>query len=130
MTGSLTGAARYRQTEVQSRTPLELVVMLYDGALVAMAAARDAIARRDIAARAAAISKAISLIGELQATLDMDQGKDIAASLDRLYYYVSGRLLDVTKDNDVQALDEASRLIATLREAWQTIATNASTPPR
>lgn len=38
----------YRQTEVQSRTPLELVVMLYDGGLAFLHQARAAIERNDI----------------------------------------------------------------------------------
>ena len=41
----------YRQTEVQSRTPLELVVMLYDGGLAFLHQARAAIERNDIPAR-------------------------------------------------------------------------------
>jgi len=53
-------ASSYLQTEVQSRTPLELVVMLYDGALRFLSNARSAIERNDIAARREAISRARS----------------------------------------------------------------------
>ncbi len=87
-------ADTYRQTQVQSRTPLELVVMLYDGALQFMAAAQEAVARRDIPARKTALSKSLAIISELQSTLNMDQGGEIAESLDHLYRWANLRLLD------------------------------------
>ena len=120
------GLNAYRQTQVQSRTPLELVVMLYDGAIKSMTAAREAILRRDIRARRDAISKALAIISELQSTLNLEQGGQIASSLDDLYGYSTRRLLDAAAKNDVKPLDEIRRVFETLRDAWQTIATPAA----
>ena len=61
----------YRQTEVQSRTPLELVVMLYDGGLAFIHQARAAIERNDIAARRDASTRALAVVSQLQSTLNM-----------------------------------------------------------
>ena len=119
-------ASAYRQTEAQSRTPLELVVMLYDGALRFMAQARVAIERKDIRARREAISRTLAIISELQGTLDMEKGGEIAVSLNALYVYVNGRLLDGAAKQDVRPIDEASRVLSTLREAWSDIAGPAS----
>jgi flagellar protein FliS len=119
-------ASAYRQTEVQSRTPLELVVMLYDGALRFVAQAKDAIERRDIPARREAVSRAIAIISELQSTLDLEQGGHVAASLDRLYAYVNTRLIDASFKQDARPLDEAARLLTTLRDAWGDIARNTA----
>jgi len=116
------GADAYRRTQVLSRTPLELVVMLYDGALQFMATAEDAVRRRDIAVRGTALSKALAIIGELQSTLDMERGGEIARSLDDLYRYVSLRLLDAAARNDTAPIEEAARILRTLREGWQGIA--------
>jgi flagellar protein FliS len=115
----------YRQTQVQSRTPLELVVMLYDGALQSLANARAAMERRDIPARRDALSRALAIISELQVTLNLDEGGKIATSLDELYSYCSRRLLDAAMKSDVAAVDEVRRLLTTLRDAWQTIAAPA-----
>jgi flagellar protein FliS len=122
------GLNAYRQTQVQSRTPLELVVMLYDGALKAMTTACDAIERGDIAARRDALSRALAIVSELQSTLNLEEGGQIAASLDDLYGYTSRRLLDAAMKNDPKPIVETRRIFETLREAWQTIAAASPLP--
>ena len=125
-------ASAYRQTEVQSRTPLELVVMLYEGALRFIAQARDAIERKDIRARREAVSRTLAIISELQSTLDMEKGVVISEKLDSLYVYLNGRLIDASNKQDVGPIDEAARLLATLRDSWAEIAreTAATAPGR
>lgn len=115
------GIASYRQTEVQSRTPLELVVMLYDGALRFIAQAREAMLRKDIAARHQAMSRALAIISELQSTLDMKAGGEIAVELDRLYVYVAERLTRASIEQAPGPLDEAARVLTTLRDGWATV---------
>jgi flagellar protein FliS len=56
----------------------------------------------------------------------MDAGGAIAEELDRLYAWVRSRLLDAVIRQDARPIDEARRVLQTLREAWQTI---ASGPP-
>lgn len=115
----------YRQTEVRSRTPLELVVMLYDGAIKFMLSAQEAIRRHDIAARRTALSKALAIISELQSTLNMDQGGEIAVTLDELYRWSSVRLLDATVQNDEAPIEEVLQVFRTLRDGWGGIATGS-----
>jgi flagellar protein FliS len=124
------GIHTYRQTEVQSRTPLELVVMLYDGALRFTAEARDGIVRRDIRARQQGLSRALTIVSELQSTLDMDSGGDVATELDKLYGFVRDRLMDAQLQHDIKPLDEARRVLTTLREGWLTISRSSSHPPQ
>jgi len=124
------GADVYRRTEIQSRSPLELVVMLYDGALRFMTDARDAAARRDIPARREAVSRTLAIISELQSTLDLGAGGDMARSLDGLYAFVTSRLMDATARQDPQPIDEAIRVFSTLREAWAAIAKGDGAPAR
>ena len=117
------GLNAYRQTEVQSRTPLELVVMLYDAALKHILAAKTAIAQRDIRARKEAIGRLLAIVGELQNTLDIERGGEIATSLDSLYAYMMGRIMEAVAGNNAAPLNEVERLIVTIREGWQGIAT-------
>src|SRR4051812_16461719 len=116
------GLDAYRSTQVQSRTPLELVVMLYDGALRFIATARDAVERRDIAARREALDRAMAIVSELQSTLNMDAGGELAVRLDGLYDYINDRLITAAMQNSVEPLDESRKILETLRGAWSTIA--------
>jgi flagellar protein FliS len=118
-------AARYRVTQVQASTPLERVVLLYDGAIRFMDAAKSAIARRDIPARRDALSRAIGIVGQLKSTLDMERGGDVAAALDRLYGFVTSRLLDAARLQDARPIDECLAVFESLREGWRTIAADA-----
>ena len=127
---SARGANQYLQTQVQSRTPLELIVMLYDGAIRFIGEAREGIVQRDIARRGRAISRAMAIISELQSSLDMEKGGDIAVSLDSLYVYVRDRLVDASIKQDVKPLDDATRVLKNLREGWVAIAAQSSDPVR
>ena len=118
------GLESYRQTQVKSRTPLELVVMLYDGVLGHLAAAREAVERRDIPARRDALSRALAILSELQSTLNVEQGGDIALALDDLYGYSTRRLMQAAIDNDVAPIDEVRRLLEGLRDSWRSIASH------
>lgn len=127
---SARGARAYRQVQVESsQSPLELVVMLYDGALASLAQARDALERRDLLAKSRAMSKALSIVGHLQCTLDMDRGKDVAAELDRLYLYVTERLLEANMLGATEPIVESIKLLTTLRDAWSQVATAAPAQP-
>ena len=116
------GAAVYQQTQVQCGTPLELVVKLYDAAISSMVKARDGFSRGDLRAKRDAVSQTLAVLSELQSCLDMKTGGEIASSLDGLYSYISGLVLDFNAKRNVAAIDEAHRLMVTLREAWQQIA--------
>jgi flagellar protein FliS len=123
-------AATYQTVQVTSRSPLELVVMLYDGAIRALGQARDALARRDLVAKRAAMNRALDIVHHLQSSLDMEAGGEIAARLDALYSYVIERLLEANRRADHGPVDEAVRLLSTLREAWAQIAEAPPAAPR
>jgi len=123
------GLNAYRRTEVQSRTPLELVVMLYDGALRFVAMAGDAMIRRDIPARRHATTRLLAIVSELQSTLDLERGGEVARSLDALYVYMTERIATAAVTSDPAPLDEVRRLLEMLRDAWQTIARGAAVDP-
>jgi flagellar secretion chaperone FliS len=112
----------YRRVEVQSRSPLELVVMLYDGILTRLTEASVAAAAGDPRTRATAVSRALTIVTALQDTLNVTDGGTVAVELDRLYSYVAQRLLDVTSKQDTAALDEVHRLLVQLRDAWHHLA--------
>lgn len=123
MTASLARAtAAYQEVNVAARSPLELVVLLYDGALSAIVGAQQAVEAGDLVAKRKAMSKAFAIIGHLQSTLNMDDGKEVAEQLDRLYVFVTDKLIEFNTQGRAEALSEAHSVLTTLREAWSAIA--------
>jgi len=107
------------ETGVAAASPHKLVVMLYDGVIVALLSAINGIKAANIATKGAALSKAITIIDNgLRASLDKKAGGEIAANLDALYDYMSRRLLEANIKNDATIVEEIHGLMANLREAW------------
>jgi flagellar secretion chaperone FliS len=108
----------YRDTEIKTADGLELVLILYRGAAEQLRQARSHLAAGRIPQRAAALTKAMAMIGELQACLNQDKGGEIAASLDRLYTYMIRRLTEANIRRDVTPIDEVLKLLGILESAW------------
>lgn len=116
------------ESSVATADPHKLIAMLYQGALLAIANAKNGMMRKDIPAKGAAISKAIAIIGEgLNASLDKSVGGALAQNLSALYDYMVIRLVAANLHNDMAALDEVARLLADLKGAWDSIRPNATT---
>lgn len=117
------GANAYSQvnleTAVQSADPHQLILMLYDGALLALAEATVAIEQKDVPKRAKAISHAIAIIQDgLHASLDVEAGGELGQRLAALYDYMVERLTQANATNNAATVQEVSGLLRTLREAW------------
>ena len=117
------GANAYSQvnleTAVQSADPHQLILMLYDGALMALAQAVVAMEQKDIPKRAQSISRAIAIIHDgLHASLDVESGGELGERLAALYDYMVERLTQANATNNAAAVQEVSGLLRTLREAW------------
>lgn len=117
------GAEAYQQTLVQSRSPLELVVMLYDGALRFLEQAADAMDRRDMPAKAEAMSRSFAIIAELQNTLNVRDGGELARQLDALYAHMHERLVDANIQRSSAPIRDVIALLRPLRDAWSQVAT-------
>src|SRR5207247_1210243 len=113
-------ASLERESGVPNASPQRLIIMLYDGALKSVFAAKAAMIRGDTPAKGAAVSKAVAIIDEgLCAVLNVDAGGEIAQNLMALYEYISTRLLHANLKNDLASLDEAARLLTELKHAWE-----------
>jgi len=113
------------ETGVFDASPHRLVLMLFDGALAALAAARLHMQAGDQAAKGASISKAIAIIDDgLKASLDLSVGGETAANLHALYEYMSQQLLLANLRNNPALVEEVRGLLLELRAAWESIATH------
>lgn len=114
------------ETGVDSASPHQLIVMLFDGAQAAIAMARHHMAANDIAAKGQAISKAISIVDNgLKAGLDAQAagaaGSELVANLSALYDYIARQLMLANLRNDPALLDEAQQLLDNIGSAWREI---------
>jgi len=115
----------YQQVEVSTCNKLQLVVMLYDGAIRFLGEARTAILTKNVRAKAVALDRALAIIGELQSTLQLEDGGDVAASLNSLYNYMNESLLLASAKMDPKPVEHVIRLLKTLNSAWSEIAQKA-----
>ena len=107
---------------VESASPHQLILMLFDGAIAAVSLARIHMNAGEIEQKGLAISKAISLISSgLRASLDVESGGELAERLAALYDYIAERLLFANLKNSLAAMEEASELLTGLRDAWAQI---------
>lgn len=110
------------ESAVRGADPHELISMLFQGALMAIADAKYQLKHKDLAAKGRSISKAITIIGEgLNASLNHKLGGAIARDLAALYDYMVRRLVSANMENDITKLDEVERLLGEIAGAWNAI---------
>lgn len=109
------------QSGVIDASPHRLVQMLMEGALDKILTAKGYLQRREIAEKGRHISWAISIINGLSASLDQEQGGEIAANLAALYEYMCKRLLDANINDSAETLDEVAELMRQIKAGWDAI---------
>jgi flagellar protein FliS len=110
------------ETGVASASPHQLILMLYEGAISAVASAQAQLRLKDVAGKGQNISKAISIISDgLSAALEQNVGGDVARNLHDLYQYMAQRLLEANLKNDDSALEEVRQLLVQLKGAWESM---------
>lgn len=106
---------------VAAADPHGLILMLMNGALERLTRARGCIANKQYADKAQLIHSGVSIIDQLRNSLNLNDGGDVAANLDKLYEYMCKQLLNASIENDLTKLDEVSRLLLGIRDAWAQI---------
>lgn len=118
------------ETGVVAASPHQLILMLYEGAELAVRMAIQHMNERDLPKKSAAISKASIIILEgLRSALDPQRGGDLTSQLDALYEYMNQRLMLAHMHNQTAPLEEVLGLLRELREAWQQIGSKARAVP-
>jgi flagellar protein FliS len=126
------GAAQYREVRshglVADASPARLVQIMFEHILSHLATAQGCMERiqdnlplKDVIEKGKALGKAIRLISELNATLDMERGQRIAENLRALYDYMLNRLTLANAANDAAIVAEVSGLVAKIKSGWDQI---------
>jgi flagellar protein FliS len=84
----------YEQANYFTADPLRLVLMCYEGAISHLKLARESYLAKDYATKGRALLKAMDIIHELNASLDMQKGGEIAANLRSLYLFMTKALTE------------------------------------
>ena len=117
------------ETGVIASSPHKLIVMLFEGAMVAAKAGLAHMAAGETEKKGLSISKAINIIDNgLRASLDRSAG-EVAQNLDSLYEYMSRRLIEANLKNNPAMLEEVITLLADLKGAWDAIDPAAAPEP-
>lgn len=116
-------ARAYQAQSILTASPGQLVLMLYDGSLRFLNLAREAFSQKEDCPRRieninTALVRAQNIIIELRATLNLSEGGDYAANLDRLYEYYLRRLIEANIRKQVEPVIEVYQLIQQLRDGW------------
>ena len=110
------------QAQAISADPHRLIQMLMEGGLTRLAQARGAMERDQTALKGELLSKAIGIVGGLRQALDVQKGGEIAENLDRLYEYMTTRLMEANLKNDPAIVEEVSDLLREIKSGWDAIA--------
>jgi flagellar protein FliS len=129
-------AAQYRAVRshglVADASPARLVQVMFEHILSHLATARGCMLRvaddrplNEVLAKVSAISKANALLAQLNATLDMERGGQVAQNLRALYEYMMNRLTLANATNDTALVAEVASLVEKIKSGWDQIVTEA-----
>ncbi|MBV5340253.1 MAG: flagellar export chaperone FliS [Deltaproteobacteria bacterium] len=109
---------QYQQNLINTATPEQILLMLYDGAIRFTRQAMMAAENGNQVQKLERISKALAIIVEFSNTLDHEIGGQIAADLDGLYQFMIRELNAARKDDTGEKLKTVEGLLVGLRETW------------
>jgi flagellar protein FliS len=119
------------ETRVMSASPTQLITLLFEGALSAIFKAKTYLANGQTAERGQAISKAIDIVDSgLKKSLDMEAGGELSKSLANLYDLIVHHLMKANLDADLEKLELAQKMLASISEGWQENLANLAASPQ
>jgi flagellar secretion chaperone FliS len=118
----------YRQVATQTAPPATLVLMLYDGALRFLEVAMTGFEKEDPAESNLTIhnnvQRAQEIVRELDCSLNLADGGEVAANLRRLYHYFDHRLYESNLRKQPEGIREVIGRLTVLRNAWSQMLAN------
>jgi flagellar protein FliS len=119
-------AQRYQAAQVETASPVRIVVQLHDGAVRSLQQAMHLTQTEQIGTRASALKRAHAIIAELQASLEAKHSPELCQDLHRLYDFMLDRIAQATLTRDADrtqaALTPVINILRELRSAWSAVA--------
>lgn len=107
----------YQQNQVNTATPQELVLLLYNGGIKFCNHAKKAIEEKNLIEAHRTIIKAQDVLTELQLGLNHDI--EISKNLDVLYDFMKRRLIEANFKKDDAIIDEVIEFFTEFRDTWK-----------
>jgi flagellar protein FliS len=111
----------YREAAVLTASPVQLVVMLYDGVARFLRQAEVAMAEENVGHANDRMQRAEAIIDELLRTLDKSAG-EVAERLEAIYVFCKRLMMEARLEKDPSKLAKVRSLMAELRESWAELA--------
>lgn len=111
--------AQYNNSKVLTASPAELTLMLYEGAIKFCNIAEVAMEQKDVQKAHTNIVKVQRIIDYLRQTLDMKY--PVAQDFERIYVYLSQRLVEANIKKDTEILKEVSMHLHSVRDNWKEV---------
>ncbi len=111
--------AAYNNSKIQTATPAELTLLLYEGAIKFTNIAIVAMEKNDVQKAHDNIMRTEKIIEEFQATLDHKY--PVAKDFEAVYSYLLKRLFDANIRKDPEILEEVLRHLRTMRDTWKEV---------
>ena len=124
----MVGAQAYANTQIATASSVQVVVLLYDGAISSMKLAQEGIVALNFQDKARFLDRALRVVGELAASLNMEEGGAVAKDLQRLYEYIQFEVTQANLKNEPGRLDGPIRCMSEIRQAWQELAILGAKP--
>ena len=125
----------YQKTNINTASQGRLIVLLYEGIIKQLSTAvtyienNGKIAPGNIEKYGICIQKAQAIITELQVSLDMEKGGDIARNLMSLYVFFNEELLAANISHNREKLEFVLKMVKDLTESWRQIANSVANAP-
>lgn len=119
MTPNTNIAAAYQGIKVNTASPAELTLMLYEGAIKFCNKAIYAIENHDIGKANENLLKAQKIIMEFRGTLDFKY--PVAKDFELIYDYIYRRLVEANIKKDKDIVEDALNYIRDMRDTWKEV---------
>ncbi|HZT73440.1 MAG TPA: flagellar export chaperone FliS [Terriglobales bacterium] len=117
--------AAYRRSAIEGASPVQLVGLLYEGVIAALHVSVRAVKAGEIETRVREINRAMAILAELGASLDLERGGEVAATLRRFYNIAQGRMLEASIKQSAPILEELISQFRGLRDSWRRVERDA-----
>jgi flagellar protein FliS len=115
------GISAYQENAVSTQTRGRLIVLLYEGAIKFLKQARRELDAGNHVAKGEYINKAMAILNELDACLDLEAGGEVATNLRRLYHFMLRHLAEANVQRDPVRIQDVIDCLQDLNEGWKAI---------
>ncbi|HUX65978.1 MAG TPA: flagellar export chaperone FliS [Terriglobales bacterium] len=117
----MNAATTYHRRALEGATPVGLIVLLYQAAVVSLRRGIAAMEAGDIEVRTQALNRVLALVGELKASLNYDRGGEVALQFARFYQLADRLVMQASFQQDAQPLRDLLDPMVQIRDAWQQV---------